>query len=168
MSSNPSSASPSPIATSDTPPDFYVVPIRRIRGADDSVEQCLYFDPSWNPVDADQLEVGASQAFITLMEGTNRVSKEIQQSLKAIGWEVNTQVTLFNATAKTLNRNCNLPPNYVPSGAPGEASVVFPIMSYTTRGVILVFRFPIDGQVQSLIATADPEIKAGSSSTGGA
>ncbi len=168
MTSNSTSASASSLDPSGTVPDFYVVPIRRIGGSDDSVEQCLYYDSKWNRVDADSLEVSASQAFVTLMEGTNRVSKEIQQALKMIGWEVNTQVTLFNATAKTLHRDCNLPPNYFPSGSAGEASVVFPIMSNTCRGVILVFRFPIEGLVQSLIATADPEIKAGSSSTDGA
>ncbi|UXH79431.1 hypothetical protein [Roseateles amylovorans] len=150
--------------TSPTLPDFYVVPIRKINGPDASIEHCLYYDTSWNNVAANNLLVNAGQTTVTLQEQTDSVPKPIQQGLKLIGWEVNSQVTLFSGTAKTLNQASPLPTNYDASGLPGEAKIAIDITSGTTRGVILVFRFPLTGDVQGLIATSDPEIKAGSSS----
>ena len=69
-------------------------------------------------------------------------------------------VELFSATARTLTKTCPLNSTFTAGPGPdGAPAVLVPVAPRTTRGVILVFRYPATGVVQGLVATSDPEIK---------
>ena len=124
---------------------------------------CAYFDSGWKPLPPNRLDTDDGSDSITFQQQT-RLPAEVAKLLEDQGSSApDLDVTLFAAVAKTLHGTANLPSTFVAIGAAGAASVNVPVERHTKRGVVLVFRKPASGQADRLIATADPEIRNGSS-----
>nr|WP_297526283.1 hypothetical protein [uncultured Roseateles sp.] len=133
---------------------YFVVPweiVRSTTGEPISL-RCLYFDNRGVMVGAQPM--ACRQAFFLLTQGGPDTVPRLPQPPQPV------DVALFSAVARTLTSSCLLNSSFnatpLPDGAP---SVLVPVAPGTTRGVILVFRYPATGVVEGLVASADPEIK---------
>ncbi|WP_457355351.1 hypothetical protein [Roseateles sp. P5_D6] len=128
----------------------------------ENIVPCAYFDSGWKPLLAGQLDTDTDSNSITFQQQTH-LPEDVTKLLQGQGSEPDLDVTLFAAIAKTLQGSADLPRTFLAIGAAGAASINIPVERHTKRGVVLVFRKPAGGQAERLIATADPEIRNGSS-----
>ena len=132
---------------------FYVVPweiVKSTTGEPISLT-CMYFDSNGVMVGAQPM--ARPNAFFCLTQGGPNTVPRLPQPPKPV------DVSLFSAVARTLSTSCILNSTFNASGPDGATSVMVPVSAGSTRGVILVFRYPATGVVQGLVASSDPEIK---------
>ncbi|WP_431262513.1 hypothetical protein ACQ859_20535 [Roseateles chitinivorans] len=132
---------------------FYVVPWEIIRREGEPISlTCMYFDS--NGVMVGTQPIARPNAFFLFTQGGPNTVPRLPQPPQPV------DVSLFSAVARTLTTACILNSTFNAAPGPGGApSVMLPVSPGSTRGVILVFRYPATGVVQGLVASSDPEIK---------
>ncbi len=155
--------------------NYFAIPVKRIGAPDPTlIEKCAYFDRNWQPVGSKDLYDTEHQNSVCLRQcGIRLIPEKALSEIASAGFEVNNDVTLFAATAKTLGGSGGMPNQFlareesvalVNGDSAAAWSVTIPLAPNTRRGVILVFQFLAQGSIpQQLIATADPEVGNGSS-----
>lgn len=154
---------------------YYAVPVK-VRGAssDTDLERCMYFDSEWLPVKSDALKAKRDQDLVRIQQvDFPGLPERAKTFVEKEGYEISKTVSLFSASALTLSiaqdplNNLYLAqetPYFSETRAKFKSwFVVLAVASKTRRGVILIFRSPIDGKPVKLIATADPEVEGSSS-----
>lgn len=142
---------------------YYVVPLVP-NDMDANIEPCLYFDANGTPVSPKELDTGTSANYVCLVQSTLQLPAGAKQHLASRNAVLDKDAILFAAIAKTLGDSAALPNTFLATGEPQAGMVILPVAPGTKRGVILVFKKPANGGAEKLVATADPEIKNGSSS----
>lgn len=134
------------------PAQYYVVPWALTKSGGEPISlKCLYFDESGRMVDSQPM--ASPNAFFRFTQGGPDTVPALPMPPDPV------DVSLFSAVAKTLTTSCQLNNSFLATERDGATSVVLPVAPASTRGVILVFRYPASGDVRGLVATSDPEIK---------
>jgi len=123
---------------------------------------CAYFNTAWQNVDSNDIATLDGSDGVTFLQ-FRELPEAGQAAVKALGREPDLDVSLFAGVAKTLACDRNLPRTFVADDGEQGASLTVPVDLNTRRGVVLVFRRPAGGEALGLVATADPEIRNGSS-----
>jgi hypothetical protein len=122
---------------------------------------CRYFDKDWKQVDT--MPLASKLQFFRIEQ------RKTTGPSTAPKPPVELNVSLFSGVAKTLTETCGLNNSFMATGPDQATAILVPVMKDTTRGLILVFRYPGTGSdVKALVATTDPEIKNTSNTSAGA
>ncbi|RZL40177.1 MAG: hypothetical protein EOP35_01600 [Rubrivivax sp.] len=127
----------------------------------ENIVPCAYFDGDWQPVAPNKIDTDKDSNSITFQQQSH-LAADVAAQLQERGEEPDLDVSLFAAVAKTLQGTAELPRTFQAIGHDGATSITIPVDQHTRRGVVLVFRRPVAGAAERLIATADPEIRNGS------
>lgn len=143
--------------------EYYVVPVEA-RATRETIEVCRFYTTRWEHRKADELDVEPGRAACVALQQVPpaKLPRAVQEELAQDGLRADPVAGLFAAVAKTLKQEGGaLPNNFLATGEAQAARLLLPVMSGSTRGVILVFKKPAVGPTETLVASADPEIKNG-------
>lgn len=143
------------------PTVIYVVAMKQSHPKDEHAERvvpCLYFDVRDRLLKGKDLTTAAGSDSILFQQ---RITVPPHFNMPP-EMEIDADVGLFAAVAKTLGRSSGQRNTFEAAGEGNTACINVPVNPGTTRGVVLVFRRHAEGDVIRLIATTDPEIRNGS------
>ncbi|PTT90370.1 hypothetical protein DBR42_06025 [Pelomonas sp. HMWF004] len=128
----------------------------------ENIVPCAYFNSLYQYIEADDIATDVNSNSITFVQSPV-LPDLVQDWLNSYNREQDPTVTLFAAVAKTLGGGAGMPRLFESVVAGDARCITVPVLLDTRRGVVLIFSKQANGQTERLIATADPEIRNGSS-----